>query len=222
MNGLPLGRLSFDVENAFTDAAVVEVQDADLPKGPVQVAVVPDGGRVWVSASLSFTETGPAIAASSNGFVVRRRWSRLEARPGAGGATHVAVPWTETVPSGTVVESEVEVTTDADREFVMVTDPHVAGFEPETSGAIRVEGRALAPEADHVDRRDDRTVFFVRRLPAGTRVFRHRLRATHAGEFTALPARAELMYFPETSGNSTGEAVEVSRSGAPGTPGGGR
>jgi uncharacterized protein YfaS (alpha-2-macroglobulin family) len=133
------------------------------------------------------------------------------------------VPWTETVPAGTLVESEVEVTSEADREFVMVVDPHVAGFEPERDVALAIEGRTPAPEADHVDRRDDRTVFFVRAFPAGTRVFRHRLRATHVGDYTALPASAELMYFPDVRGTSAGEAVQVAPAGAAGAvPGGGR
>jgi uncharacterized protein YfaS (alpha-2-macroglobulin family) len=223
MNGLPVGRLSFRPEDAFTEAGTIRVPESGLPKGPISISVETRGGEAWVSASLSFTETGPAISAAENGLSVARRWWRLVAKEGADGVAYEAVPWTETVPSGTLVESEVEVTTAEDREFVLVEDPHVAGFEPHRDVAEAVApGRPPAREPDHVDRLDDRTVFFVRRLAAGTHVFRHRLRAVHAGAYTALPARAELMYFPETSGNSAGEAVEVAKSGEAGTPGSGR
>ncbi len=56
-------------------------------------------------------------------------------------------------------------------------------------------------------------MFFVARLPGGRAVFRHLLRATHTGTFTALPAQAELMYFPETRGNGAGELWQVTPAG---------
>jgi uncharacterized protein YfaS (alpha-2-macroglobulin family) len=60
-------------------------------------------------------------------------------------------------------------------------------------------------------------MFFASRLPAGASVFRHLLRTTHAGVFTALPAQAELMYFPEVRGNSNGELWQVLPTGPVGT-----
>ena len=44
-------------------------------------------------------------------------------------------------------------------------------------------------------------------------VFRHTMRATHAGAFTALPATAELMYFPDVRGSSNGEQWQVTPAG---------
>jgi uncharacterized protein YfaS (alpha-2-macroglobulin family) len=123
------------------------------------------------------------------------------------------VPVTETVPSGTVLDVEVEVTTSKEREYVMVVSPHVAGFEPEPDVGGPGNDLAFAPTA--VERYDDRTVFFARTLPAGTTTFRHRVRATHAGRYTALPAQASLMYFPDVRGNGKGEAFEVAVEGSP-------
>ena len=44
--------------------------------------------------------------------------------------------------------------------------------------------------------------------------------APHVGGGTALPAQAELMYFPTVRGNSRGEVVEVRRAAAADAPGG--
>ena len=96
---------------------------------------------------------------------------------------------------------------------VLVTSPFAAGFEPERDdGSVSyATAPPAATTADHAETRDDRAVFFVKSLPAGAHVFRHRVRATHAGSFTALPAQAELMYFPEVRGNGAGESLEVSK-----------
>jgi hypothetical protein len=223
VNGAALTIASITPESAFAGAAV-EVPLAGPPSGPWVVRATPEGGAVAVSAVLSFTERGPAIAPAATGFEVGRTWWVVE--PAAAGDTPAlrrrAV--TETVPSGAVLDVDVTVTTDRDREMVLVTSPHAAGFEPERAYPATWAGEPppSAVEADHVDRFDDRTVFFVGRLPAGTHVFRHRVRATHAGTFTALPAQAELMYFPQVRGNAAGEVLEISRAGPAGDANGGR
>ena len=83
---------------------------------------------------------------------------------------------------------------------------------------MQVPNRRKATKAE-IEGYDDRTLWFVTRLPAGTSVFRHTVRATHVGAFTALPAQAELMYFPELRGNSDGEVLEISVSGPAGKGG---
>ncbi len=221
LNGLRLRSVTISPENAFTDEAVVEVGASDLPRSaPIELRAEPEKGAATVTASLSFTETGPAIGAASSGFTVERTYWRLEAVTGPDGkVSYARKPWTETVPSGTLIDVDVGVTVaEGPKEFVMVTDPHVAGLEAERDVATPVKDAPPAAEATHVETRDDRTVFFATTLPAGTHVFRHRMRATHVGSFTALPAQAELMYFPDVRGNSKGESVEVSAAAAAGTP----
>ena len=62
-------------------------------------------------------------------------------------------------------------------------------------------------------------MFFVARLSAGEAVFRHVLRATHVGNFAALPAQAELMYFPDVRGNSDGDLWQITDAGPSGRAG---
>jgi uncharacterized protein YfaS (alpha-2-macroglobulin family) len=224
LNGARLGSVTVTAESAFSDAATLVVPDADLPRGvPLEVRATTEGGAAAVSASLSFTETGPAIEEASSGLVVRRTWNLLVPRTRPDGTVaHVPAAFSESVPTGTLLEAEVAVESREPREFVMVTSPHPAGFEPERR-YVAAERPADAPEAaaDHRETRDDRTVFFAKALPAGRSVFRHVMRATHVGAFTALPAQAELMYFPDVRGNSRGGVLEVSRAAEPGlAPGG--
>jgi uncharacterized protein YfaS (alpha-2-macroglobulin family) len=204
-------------EQALSPAAVETIEGL-APGQRVRISVETDAAGASAGIALRFHETGPAIAASSNGFSVVRRWHVLEPEARDGRTTWTRVPATETVPAGALVEAEVEVTTDRARAFVLVTSPHVAGLEPHREVAEEVVGRRPATPA-RVDRRDAETFWYVGDLPAGTHVFRHTFRATHPGAYTALPASAELMYFPDVRGTSDGETWQVTPVGAAGRDG---
>jgi hypothetical protein len=222
LGGEPLGTVAITKESLVSSNAVLDVPKKRLRPGEDLVFEIrTEKGRGRAALSLAWFETGPAIAASEAGFRVTRRWFRLEP-PGAGGGAWRRNEVTETVATGALLECEVRVETERDRDYVMVVDPHVGGFEPERGTATTVEGRDAATPS-HVERYDDRTAFFVPRLRAGTHVFRHVVRATHVGNYTALPAEASLMYFPMVRGTSAGETLEVSEAAPAGTrPEGGR
>jgi uncharacterized protein YfaS (alpha-2-macroglobulin family) len=61
-----------------------------------------------------------------------------------------------------------------------------------------------------VDFRDDRVALFATYLPAGTYAYTFQVRATLPGEYRVLPARGEMMYFPDVWGRSGGELFTVS------------
>ncbi|MBL9088692.1 MAG: hypothetical protein JNM10_16255, partial [Planctomycetia bacterium] len=216
LNGLALRAVNVSAADAFGGAGVLELGDAELPQGPIRLTATSQG-PVTVTAALRFTDTGPAIAAADAGFTVSRTWWLLETKEASGKVVTTRRPVTETVPSGAVLDVDVTVTTSTARELVMVTSPFVAGFEPERDlGTVYAAPVKDATPTAHAETRDDRAVFFVTRLAPGTHVFRHRVRAVHVGAFTALPASAELMYFPTVAGHSAGEAFEIRRDGAAG------
>lgn len=66
-----------------------------------------------------------------------------------------------------------------------------------TSGYAR-SGSLLA----YQELRDDRSAFYISRLPLGAHTLRYRLRAEIPGRFSALPSRLGGMYAPELKGNS--------------------
>jgi len=223
INGLKLPPLVATPEMGFSETPALDLGETELPEGPITVAAEGPEGTT-VAAALSFTETGPAIDPADAGYRVERTWYRLvpEQKPGQPVA-YTRAAFTETVPSGTILEVEVTVDVAQARDLVMVESPHPAGFEPEPDVALPVPGLAPARKADHTEVRDDRTVFFATELPVGKHVFRHRMRAVHVGSFTALPAQASSMYAPWVRGNGRGEVLEVARDGvAGGSVGGGK
>ncbi len=63
--------------------------------------------------------------------------------------------------------------------------------------------------AASVEHRDDRTLFFLSALPAGTTHLYYMVRPEFAGDFRALPARAEPMYEPEVHGSGAESVLSV-------------
>ena len=57
--------------------------------------------------------------------------------------------------------------------------------------------------------RDDRVVFFITDFPAGTRTFTYLARATHAGDFVALPVEVTAMYDAAVWGRSASGALRI-------------
>lgn len=211
-----LGTLTLDLARLVEGGAVLDVSAA-LDAAPSLALQVEGTGEVAGTLVLSGFATGPAIERREAGLRVERVWHRLTPQTREGRVVHVRAPLTETVEQGALLECEVRVTSGRALEYVQVTDPHAAGFEPARPVALVVEGApgepGTAPPGDpgapEVQRYDDRTEFFLTRLPAGTTVLRHVVRVTHVGAFTALPAQARLMYFPAVSGSSQGEVLEV-------------
>ena len=57
--------------------------------------------------------------------------------------------------------------------------------------------------------RDDRTVLFATYMSPGTYVYEYYARATTPGAYMALPANAELLYYPDVFGHSDGGQFTV-------------
>jgi len=214
-----LGEVTLTRDALFTDEATITVpKDKLAPGSELSLTLRSENGKGVATVVMNFVETGPAIEKGGYGLDVTRRYYRLDPVEADGKVTWTRTLVTETVPSGTLLESEIEIATDTAREYVMVTDLYAGGFEPARDYGMQVEGRAEALNTE-TQRYDDRTLFFITHLPKGKTTLRHLVRATHVGSFTALPALAELMYFPRVRGNSKGEALEITAAGPTGKGG---
>lgn len=128
--------------------------------------------------------------------------------------------------AGELVRVRARVATSQERHYTILEIPLPAGLEVvDTSlattaapppDAVEDEEEARSPWAyrfydpfHHVDRRDDRVVFFSDRLPPGIHTVTVLARATTIGRFVLPPAQAEGMYAPEVFGRSDGGVVEV-------------
>ncbi len=63
----------------------------------------------------------------------------------------------------------------------------------------------------HSEIRDDRVALFSTFLPRGTYEYTYLMRASVAGQFRTLPARAWETYFPDVFGRSAGTTFAVTQ-----------
>lgn len=107
--------------------------------------------------------------------------------------------------SGDLVEVELILESKNDYEYLVFEDYKVAGFE-----AVGVRSGYVG---DHLgayrEYRDDRVVFYVRRLARGKHNLTYRLRAEIPGLFSGLPAQGYGMYAPELKANSDEIKVKI-------------
>jgi hypothetical protein len=103
-----------------------------------------------------------------------------------------------TLESGDLVEIELEIESKNDYEYLIFEDMKAAGFEP-----VDVRSGYLPNDLGaYVELRDNRVVFFARKLARGRHSVSYRMRAEVPGRFSALPTRASAMYAPELRANS--------------------
>jgi uncharacterized protein YfaS (alpha-2-macroglobulin family) len=102
----------------------------------------------------------------------------------------------DTITAGDVIEVVLTVTTRDDLEYLMIQNPHVAGFE-----TFHLPDRF--PHTAHHELRDDRLDIYLDTLAAGTYTFTYQLRAEHQGSLWNNPARVASMYFEQIAGSST-------------------
>ncbi len=104
--------------------------------------------------------------------------------------------------TGELIEVELKVAADGERNFVHLRDPIPAGLEPlfQLSG---YEGGAYR------ESRGGEIDFFFSSLSPWNSVQKYQVRAVTKGLGMALPARAECMYAPELFGQSGRRVIEV-------------
>ncbi len=128
-------------------------------------------------------------AAGSRGQVVDQRVEKYEREE---------LPNLASLTSGELCEIELEIDSKNDYEYLVFEDMKPAGFEP-VDLRSGYNGNTLGA---YMEFRDNRVVFFVRRLARGKHSVAYRVRAEIPGKFSALPTRAWAMYAPELKANS--------------------
>ncbi len=107
--------------------------------------------------------------------------------------------------SGDLVEVELVLESKNDYEYLVFEDYKVAGFEP-VGVRSGYAGDGLGAYREY---RDDRVVFYVRRLARGKHSLTYRLRAEIPGLYSGLPTQGYGMYAPELKANSDEIKVKI-------------
>ena len=175
------------------------------------------------AARLETVVASEALAADEHGIKVERLYldpelppiegAEMPVKPGYEILRPAARPKIEAKNRDRAVPGErmlvrVLVTAPRDLQYVLVEDPLPAGFEV-------LDGTAAGP-FDWQERRDDRQVFFLSNVKAGSVALTYVLQAVHLGQFTALPSRAYAMYLPEVHGNGAGQRMTIAEGPAKG------
>jgi uncharacterized protein YfaS (alpha-2-macroglobulin family) len=126
----------------------------------------------------------------------------------------------ETTEAGRLVQVRLKVSMPENASYVIVEDSLPGGLEALNEGlnttshvASEFEEPRLQWQAygyNYKEVRGDRVSFFITEFDRGSRIFTYYARATHAGEFVALPAEVSAMYDLATWGRSASSRLAIS------------
>jgi hypothetical protein len=210
LNGAEMGSGSFD-QSSLRDSVEMRAAVADMLRDEANLlhfSRSDDPGRMVYTTHLEYFMDALAIEALDRGIVVDRTFS-VDGEPVGSAEVGDVISVTVTVVAPTDLHHlSVDVAIPAGTELI---DPNL-----DSSPQYDEFGNPIAYSSGDTwwptyrDYRDDRVAFFDTELPAGTYQTHFLLRATLPGEFRVLPAHAELMYFPEVWGRSSGSVFTVS------------
>jgi uncharacterized protein YfaS (alpha-2-macroglobulin family) len=150
-----------------------------------------------------------------------------EARIGAAGNVRIARTYLDaktdhpihTVEPGQLVKVRLTVTMPDDGCYVIVEDNLPGGLEPLNESLNTTSHEASAYEEPRYYWREygynnkkvhgDRVSFFITELGMGRHTINYLARATHEGEFVAMPAEAYAMYDLTTWGRSASDVLTI-------------
>lgn len=131
------------------------------------------------------------------------RYKRATKSAAVQGPLALNIEWPKALKVGS--EDIVNVTVDVkyDCDYVMINIPIPAGCQ-----IVHNSGKGQFAE---FEARYEQALFFVDRLPKGQHKFSFQLKSRTAGEFTILPARAELMYNTKLKTRGVSQRVTISK-----------
>lgn len=224
-NGVAVGRVKLNRETVLSGATAMDLPTAKLRAGSNRIALrrISGDGAVYVVALAKAWAAGETVRPAGHQAAVARGFVRQKATPTLIGTLRVepeALPNGGVATAGEEVQAVVTVTVPHDLEYVMVEVPKPAGCEPliPLSGWDARIWRAVggrqttdvgAGRPIYREERDEKSVFFLERLEAGTWEIRFGMRAVTPGDFRALPVQVEAMYVPEIRANSDALRVRI-------------
>ncbi|MCA1553275.1 MAG: hypothetical protein LC737_02735, partial [Chloroflexi bacterium] len=185
-------------------------------------------GKLYYSANLQYYLPAENIPALNKGILVGRQYYAVDQATLKPSDTAIA-----SAKVGDYVMVKLVVVAPTDMHYLVLEDVLPAGFEavdttlktsslaarggglkeqPQPKPQVSGDDRYFQPYWTywaHSDVRDDRVSVFATYLGRGTYEYTYMLRASVAGEFRTLPARAWQMYFPDVQGRSEGAKFQV-------------
>ena len=179
--------------------------DEVIGDGAQKLTITVEGeGTLYYTAYLKYFSLEEDIKGGGHEIFVNRRYFRLTPKlitRERNGRTWKELTYLRSdlksgarLASGDLTEVELVIDAKNNYEYLVFEDMKPAGCEP-------VEVRSGSADSSgvysNVELRDERVVFFITRMPQGTRAVRYRLRAEIPGQFHALPTNGYSMYAPD-------------------------
>ncbi len=229
-NGKVLGDGSVTSQNVM-DTRKVTVAIKDLVQNAANDLVITRGtgqGRLYYSAYLNYYLPAEKMAALNRGILVGRQYFAVD-----GQTLKPTDRQIESAQIGDYVQVRLTLIAPTDLQYLVLEDALPAGFEAvnnslktstvAAASPILKSGVPVAPSAPsigrygqpywfywaHTEIRDERVAVFATTLGRGSYEYSYIIRASLAGQFRAMPARAWEMYFPEVFGRSNGIVFTV-------------
>ncbi|MFT3821918.1 MAG: MG2 domain-containing protein [Rubrivivax sp.] len=220
------GSLALDKFGARFESATIAGRSVAALGGATQAldwAQQPQGGRLQLpwpepAGSLQLTQQGsgkpwltvqglaalPLASAFNAGYAVKRSVSAVQRKD--------AVRWSR----GDVLRVRLEVDAQADRSWVVLSDPIPGGaailgtgLQRDSQIATRDERREGSAWPAYEERSQEAFRSYFEYLPRGRHVVEYTLRLNNAGRFALPPTRVEAMYAPESFGEAPNASIEV-------------
>jgi uncharacterized protein YfaS (alpha-2-macroglobulin family) len=208
VRGEPLADIEVTSENLLSNSFSISCDWRKLSAGDNSVKLAASVSLSY-SASLSYFTKEEPVCAASSGFTVKRDYYLLTKVKEGDEFVYKPSLLAEAKRSD-IIMVEMTVSSEKDHEFFILTDNLPAGAECVVNDAgFKVSGVKTSFEPTHREFYDEKVVFFVTNLAKGEKTFRYFFTLTNTGVFHAMPAVAELMYFPQISGNSDEKVVTV-------------
>ena len=178
-------------------------------------------GELCYAVRLSAVQRSDDLPGDTHGYTLTRSYLRKEEAPDPGSPPKQRPGYTVLRPAArpTIEAKDVTEVSGGDKllvrltiktsrslRYVLVEDPLPAAFEvleDTTSGPF-----------DWQERRDDRQVFFLSKVPEGTTTIDYVIQATHWGRSTALGTHSYAMYQPAFHARAAGASLLVTKGGS--------
>lgn len=161
-------------------------------------------GFMFASATWHFSTERLPISEKGDLFFISRKYFKRE--PTEKGYVLKPIKDGTEITVGDQIEVQISIKSSHPAEYVHLTDPRPAGFEPESTVSRHRWDLGICW---YEEVRDSAQNLFFEKIPQGEYSFKYRLRANMAGRFKVAPATIQSMYAPEFNAYSTGETIVV-------------
>jgi uncharacterized protein YfaS (alpha-2-macroglobulin family) len=223
LNGQMCYTKVFSKNDIYKKDSVITISGDNLLTGENQLRIEKSGkGKLYFSSKLVYFDNSQNIVSSESGFRVEKEYYLLDKYQhyNENKIDYKKKYFNGEAESGDLILVKLKVySKDNDLNYFMLEDPLPAGCEVvKDDWAINVQDEKDFSGYNYFywrwwyadkDVRDDKITFFATNLYGNEFEFSYILRAQVPGEYTINPTNAELMYYPEYKGNTSGYKIKI-------------